>query len=591
MRVVALLSRTFTLLAWPVALGVAIGSAGTATALVENNEAGKSVASSGKDEALPAPAKPAEKLPIGLPELKVIGHEVKPDVNAGAKLPLEASASVAALPAPPAARATTELLDKLRLPVPLPPDGELGTVAASDRMPFTSMWGGLGSIPLGGLQGGSYDFGLYHGRQVGPVLSITDLAMNSHGLDHWSSVKLDQQVAWSENGSAAFGYRREQQAPDAASALQEGAKLQASWAQGALSAHLDAAGGRIESSGSSASGTTAVYGVGATFDFEPDLWFDDHLVKFGLQLGHLGASGPGGAGWSSPLLAVKAADRFHPFAQFSVDADMGLTLWGPSNYADPGLRVGYRPGSPGAIPPGVPGDNASVAPLEGSSLAPSSSDEVESPTEVWLGLANSTRLPDFEGLYLSRQRTVGNADLRPQRTEPRVEVGAGHRFTDRLYASTSLGGARVLDWIHYGPAGGGLWQPRNFGGWQNVLDLEFDSQYLWSEASLQRFAVKVTNPTGLGERRFTAGTSHEGSLLDGLLAVSAGTSVDYVELGPNQGGGQGIDWRTDWEVGYRITAGWQLFVAGKDWHVWQQEPAAGYFATPAQVSAGFKLDF
>lgn len=549
------------------------------------------------DESVPAPAKPVEKLPIDLPELKVIGHEVKPDVTAGSKLPLDASASVAALPPPVPARATTELLDKLRLPVPPPPDAELDSVSPSDRVPYSSLWGGLGALPLAGVQLGSYDFGFYHGRKVGPVLSITDLSLGSHGLDRWSSLRLDQQVAWSDKAWATLAVRRDQQTPGSASALQEGVMVQASWAEGPISFHLDGAGGHLESSAGAASGvagagpdSTWQYGIGATLDFEPDLWFDDHLVKLGLQLGHQAAAGPGG-GWSSPLLAAKATDRFHPFDRFSVDADLGLTLFRQASYVNPALRVGFRPGPLGPKPPATPGDSASLVPGEGSLIAPSTADELESPTEVWLGLGSSTKIPEFEATYLSRLRTVGNADLRPQQTEPRLEAGAGHRFTDRLYASATVGAASITDWIYYAPAGSGLWQPRNFAGAQTVFDLGFDSQYLWSEAMLQRFTLKVTNPTGLGERKFSAGTSHESLLLDGRLAVSASTGVDYVELGPTQGGGQGVDWRSNWEVGYRIVSGWQLFVAGKEWHVWQQEPSEGYFATPAQITAGFKVDF
>lgn len=570
-------------------------------------------------EKVPAPSRPAEKLPIDLPELKVIGHEVKPDVSAGAKLPLDASASVSALPPPPPARATTELLDKLRLPVPPPPDAELEGGVASDRIPYSSVWTGLGSIPLGGLHTGIYDFGFYHGRRVGPVVSITDFGFGSHGLDRWSSLRLDQQFAWNDTAWASFGLRREQQTPGVATALQEGVTLQASWAQGPISFHLDGVGGHLESgpvpgpaaesagggeaagsaggggstvaTGAAPSGSTWLYGMSGTLDFEPDLWFDDHLIKLGLQLGHLGATGPAGAGWASPLVAARASDRFHPRERTSVDAELGLTLFRQATYLDPSVRLTFRPGDSGPSPPWLPGDSATLVPGGAEGSRPPGADERESPTELWLGLGASTRIPDFETTYLSRLRTVGNADLRPQQTQPRLELGAGHRFTDRLYGTATAGAARVVDGIHYAPVGAGLWQPRNFAVPQTVLDLGFDSQYLWSETVLQRFDMKIRNQTGLGERQFSAGTGYESLLLDGQLAVSVGTRVDYVELGATQGGGQGVDWRTDWEIGYRIAPAWQLYVAGRDWHVWQQEPSAGYFAAPARITAGFKVDF
>jgi hypothetical protein len=523
--------------------------------------------------------------------LTVIGHEAKPDVNLGNKLFLDASESVAALPAPPPARATSELLDKLRLPVPPAPDSPMDPGIPVDRDPYTSLWGGLGNLPLGGLHLGSYDLGAYHGQRIGSLLSITDFAANLHGLDGWSSLRLGEQIAWSDAIWSTLGYRREHQWPGAATATQESFKGQAAFGQDALSLTLSGEVGRVEASGSGlAAGVPSAmiaYGLTARGDFKPDWAIADHLPSFGLQVGQSGTSN-----WTSALLALSASDRIQALDQVAVTADLGFTLFREQSYFDPGLRVDFRPGSRGTSPAAAPGDRAILGgaefgtdpDLQGPSLA-------ESPTETWLALKSETRLPGFDDLYFARQRTVGNADLRPQRTEPRVEIGAGHRFTDKFYGSAALAASRVLDWIHYMPAKGGLWQPQNFATWQAVYDFELQSQYQWSDMSIQKFTLRTRNPSALGEALYSVGTRHESTWLDDRLALAVGTGLDYVQLGQTQGGGLGLDWRADWEAGYRIAGAWQLMIAGKDWHVWQQEPSEGYFATPAQVTAGVKVDF
>ncbi len=516
----------------------------------------------------PPESVPVEKLPVELPELKVIGHEIKPDVNLGSKLPLEATASVGSLPAPPPARATTELLERLRLSVPAPPDGLQDAGIPVDRDPYTSMWGGLGALPLGG-QLGSYDLGLYHGRRFGNLAAVTDATLNLHGLDRWSSIRLAEQLAWGEAAWGNLAYRREQQAGSlAAAAVQESGKLAASFSREALAFDLQGEVGQVTTTGLAGYGSVVAYGLIARADLQPEPILEGHLSKVGLQLGQLGATGLAGAGWNSQLLVLSASDRFEPLIRLAIAADLGLTLFRQNTYLDPGVRVEFRPGAP-----------------------PTDDGVAESPTELWAAARTETRQPGFDDLYFSRLRTVGNADLRPQRIAPRLEIGAGHRFTERAYVSASAGMAQALDWIHYAPAGDGLWQPRNFATWQQVYDLGLDSQYLWTDFSLQKFSLKWRSPAGLGERLFSAGTRHESRLLDDRLALIAGLAVDYVELGPSQGGGQGLDLRADWEAGYRIEAGWQLFLAGKDWHVWQQEPAAGYFAVPAQITAGLEYDF
>ena len=558
-------------------------------ALAASNSGDGTLGSSGP--APPPPERPAEKLPVSLPELTVIGHEAKPDVNLGNKLFLDASESVAALPAPAPARATSELLDKLRLPVPPAPDSPMDPGIPVDRDPYTRVWGGLGNLPLGGLQLGSYDLGAYHGQRIGPLLSISDFAANLHGVDGWSSLRLGEQIAWSDAIWGTVGYRREQQWPGSASATQESLKGQAALGQDALSLTIGGEIGRVEAGGTGLAASVppamVVYGLSARGDFKPDWALGDHQPSFGLQVGHSGTST-----WSSGLLAITATDRFQPFDQVAVTADLGITLFRAQSYLDPGLRVEFRPGSQGYPPPSAPGDRAVLggtsAGFEPDLLGPSLA---ESPTESWLALGTQTRLPGFDELYFSRQRTVGNSDLRPQRTEPRVEIGAGHRFTDKFYGSAALAASRVLDWIHYAPAKAGLWQPRNFAGWQAVFDFELQSQYLWTDMSIQKFTMRVRNPSGLGEQLYSVGTRHESTWLDDRLALAVGTGLDYVQLGQSQGGGQGLDWRADWEAGYRIAGAWQLVIAGKDWHVWEQEPSEGYFAAPAQVTAGVKVDF
>ncbi|MBM3267290.1 MAG: hypothetical protein FJZ01_06545 [Candidatus Sericytochromatia bacterium] len=511
----------------------------------------------------PPEERSVEKLPVDLPELRVIGHEVKPDVNLGSKLALEATASVAALPPPAPVRATTELLDRLRLAVPAPPDAMQDVGAPSDREPLTSLRGGLGALPLGHL--GSYDASLYHGRRIGDLWSLTDAGVNLHGLDGWSSIRFGQQLAWSEAYRATAGYRREgQTAANAASAVQESGKLGVTLGSDALCLDIQGEVGRV----AAAPGDVLAYGLTARADFQPEPLWRDHQVKLGLELGQLGAAGPAGSGWNSQLLGVSAADRFEPIAQVALVGDLGLSLFRQSTYLDPGLRAEFRPGQRVA-----------------------DGDVAASPTEFWAEVRTETRQPGFDELYFSRTRTAGNADLRPQRIAPRVEAGVGHRFSDRAYSTAHVAVSHALDWIHYAPAGNGLWQPRNLAAWQQVYDMGLTSQYIWSDFSLQKFSLRWRNPTGGIERVFSGGTLHESRWLDDKLALVAGMTVDYVELGASQGGGQGLDVRADWEAAYRLDSGMQIIVAGKDWHVWQQEPAAGYFATPAQITAGVGLDF
>lgn len=508
-----------------------------------------------------------QRLPIALPEIRVIGPEPRPEVNAGAKLPLEATASVGNLPlATLLERATFEWLNTLTIPVPEPPDRAPEVGVSVDRLPYSNLNLGLGSLPLGGLHTGSYDFGLYHGRRVGPILTVTDLGFNAHGLDGWSNLHLAERFAWDQGGAAALAYRRQEQTPFEASALQEGMQLDGSWeaVQAGIRLQLGADVGRIDSHGATSEGSATVYNAVSRLDFTPDYEFPGHSLKIGLEMGHHGAFGSGGQGWAFPALGLEAADRFKVLGNGAIEASVGLALFRNTPYADPGFRLEFRP-------------------ILQEDLAPA--------TELWADVRTDTHLPRFEKLYQSRLRVIGNPELRPQRIEPRVELGAGHRFSGRLYGSAQVAMSRTLDWIHYVPAGAGLWRPANYDGWQTVMDVKLQSQYTHSETSGQRATLNLSNPFALGERVFTIGTIHDSIWLDDRLEVSLGTEVDHVEFSGSRGKAQGLDWSAHWEVGYRIGQGWRVMLTGKDWHIWQHEPAPGYFAKPALISVGTKFDF
>ncbi|MBU6429206.1 MAG: hypothetical protein KGR26_09370, partial [Cyanobacteria bacterium REEB65] len=210
---------------------------------------------------------------------------------------------------------------------------------------------------------------------------------------------------------------------------------------------------------------------------------------------------------------------------------------------------------------------------------------------VWLGLQTHTDFPSFAELYQGRLATAGNGALWPQRTQPMLELGAGHRFSDKFYAEAAVSYSQVLDFIYYGRTDSGLWQPRNFPSWQGIYDERASAQYLWASGFIQHVDVHVQDATGLGQLLQSVGTRHESTWLGGKLKVSIGTSLQYAQLGALQGGNSqgGILWLANWRVGYALDPTWQLYFAGQDWHVLgAKEPALGYFQTPSLITVGLQ---
>ncbi|MBI6546045.1 MAG: hypothetical protein HY692_04580 [Cyanobacteria bacterium NC_groundwater_1444_Ag_S-0.65um_54_12] len=527
----------------------------------------------------PGSERSAEKLPIALPALTIEGRQERPDVASGSKLAPIASTTATLLPATQPARATLDLLQQLQFPVPPPAEVAAKTVETVDRLPYTAWWGGLGGLPLSATQMGRYDLGLYHGQRWGPVLAVTDLAILAHDLDRWSSWRLQEQLSWSEVAWATLALRRAEQAVDSAWALQQGASSEVNWTRDRLTFRLAAEGGQVSSitarpsPGIAASATTvSLYDIAAQAIHELDLGWEDHLTKLELLLGQQGASG-GGGGWASPHLRLKVTDFWiMPEYALSFDYGLGLALARRVPYLDPALRVQWQPGA-----------------ISGPGLELPSA-----PTQLWASLQTETRLPNFEELYQGRMRMVGNAELYPQRAEPKLELGIGHRFSERWYANVTARYLRVKDWIYPRSSAGSLWQPWNFQFWQSVYEWEALSQFLWSEQLMQQLSWRLQKADKLGQLLQTVSMRHDSAWLDGRLQLAIGTSLNYILLGAEQNGvpGIGSDWLADWQISYRLTPLWQVYLAGNDWHVIPpREPAAGYFATPALISAGIKANF
>ncbi len=526
---------------------------------------------------------PAEKLPVELPAITVIGHQQHPEARRGSKLTPGTDAELMALPPPALARATNDFLAHMQLAVPAPPGPPAHIPAAADREPYTAIWGDLGGVPEPGML--RYDFGFAHGRVIGSALSLTDLRAFANGLDRWSVVKANERLSWGPTNWADLSYRRDQETPGTQATLQEGGSARARWDRHRLSlglgvdlGHVQVGDIRADVQGGpalSSSDETWLYDLAVDASYAPKLAWRAHALKLDLLVGQQGTSETGTPGWSAPHAEIGAQDTWSLDPRWRLDYGLAATTLGQVGYLDPAVKVSFLPGG--------------GAGLHAGGLLR------ESPTKLWLAARTTTDLPGFSRLYLDRLQVEGNGSLRPERTQPEAEIGAGHRFSDKLYGDASFRYGDVLDFIYYGQAGQGLWQPRNFASWQGVYQVRAGAQYLFGDGFVQHFDIKVQDATALGQILESIGTRHESSWLGGKLTASVGTSLEYAQLGPTQapgGSAAGMAWLASWDVGYEIAPGWKLYCSGNDWHVLAlQEPAPGYFATPALVSGGLEVTF
>ncbi len=526
---------------------------------------------------------PAEKLPVELPAITVIGHQQHPAADKGSKLTPGTDAELMTLPPPALARATNDLLSRMQLDVPAPPGPPSRIPAAADRQPYSAIWGELGGVPEPGSL--RYDFGFTHGRVIGPALSLTDVRALANGLDRWSEVKANERLSWGPTDWADLSYRRDQETPGSQATLQEGGSARATWNRGRMSLGLGVDLGHVQvgdiqayvqgGPALSSSDETWLYDLAVNASYAPKLSWHAHALKLDLLVGQQGTSETGVPGWSAPHAEIGAQDTWSLDRRWRLDYGLAATTLGQVAYLDPAVKVSFLPGG-------------GVAVRAAGLLR-------ESPTQLWLAARTDTDLPGFSNLYLDRLQVEGNGTLRPERTQPQVEIGAGHRFSDKLYGDASFRYGDVLDFIYYGQAGQGLWQPRNFESWQGVYQVRAGAQYLFGDGFVQHFDMKIQDATGLGQILESIGTRHESSWLGGKLTASVGTSLQYAQLGSMQVvGGQaaGMAWLASWHVGYEVAPGWQIYCSGNDWHVLAlQEPAPGYFATPALVSGGLRVTF
>lgn len=526
---------------------------------------------------------PDEKLPVDLPAITVIGHRTHPDARSGSKLAPNTAAELMALPPPPPERATDDFLSRMRLSTPQPPTAAIDLEPRGDRQPFTQIWGELGGMPAPGLA--RYDLGLSHGREIGPALSLTDLRAYASQLDQWSILKASERLSWGATSWANFSYRRDQETPGVESALQEGGGADARWTENQLAFKLGAHLGHvqvwpIEAQASNSvplvasTDETWMYDLAGAATYTPALGWAGHSPDVRLLLGDQGTTETGLSGWSAPRVELGARDTWIVQPAWGLTYGLAATTMGQADYLDPAVKVDFRPGG-----------HAS----EGAQGLVS-----ESPTDLWVSASTRTDLPDFARLYLDRLQVAGNGDLRPERTQPEVALGASERFSDKLYGDASLTFGNVLDFIYLAQTPQGLWQPRNFASWQGVYDVRAGAQYLWTDGNIWHFDLDVQQAAALGQTLESIGATHQSRWLDGKLTLSLGTSLQYVQLGPSQtfGPGNGLAWLANWQVGYMIAPNWQLYASGDDWHVvTAEEPGPGYFATPALASGGLKVSF
>ncbi|MBU6429870.1 MAG: hypothetical protein KGR26_12730, partial [Cyanobacteria bacterium REEB65] len=322
---------------------------------------------------------PDEKLPVELPAITVIGHQGElPDAGSGRKLAPDAAAQLRILPPPAPDRATNDFLSQLELAVPHAPLPGANLPNPSDRQPLTQAWGALGSLPL--LFGGPrYDFGLSHGQAFGSLISLTDLAANSNGLDQWSSLQAQERLAWGDDGWAQLSYRRNQQAPGSQTSLQEGGAAEADWQQDRLKLHLGLDLGHVQVWPVEALGTAPsvssldeswLYDVGAMGSYSPDLRWPGHALRLTGILGQQGSSETGLAGWSAPHVAAGASDTWSINPLWGLQYGLGAATMRQVTYLDPRAKLLYHPGAAA--------DLSATGPLH------------DSPTTVWLGLQTHT---------------------------------------------------------------------------------------------------------------------------------------------------------------------------------------------------------
>jgi hypothetical protein len=486
-----------------------------------------------------------EKLPAQLPTVTVQGDDrSRPDAGgAGRVVPTsDARDSRVRLPDPAQRRATAEEAKGLMVSV-TPSTVEAPAPLPSPRMPFTSVSGGWGPI----LQ---YRAGVYDARWLGPVLALSELESQA-GLG-WVGLRGREWLDWPGVGriggiGETFGWEVDGQRGG-----------QSAWAAAVDLGESSTWTGTLRHDRGAASVAglpdLLVARTGAHTEWRPTGLATDHRPLVTLTAQHRVWGRQQG-----PEAYARLADHWTLTDHLTMEWGLGGGYWGREPILDPAFTFHFRP---------------SVL------------------THLFAGLKAASELPDFDGLYLRRPATAPNDDLQAERVEGWAELGASHRFSERVWARVK--GDLRRSWRHVfwaDPEADGLWVPLNASGEQWSPRVDAQLQLEWQPRLQQtfRYRGRTTLPLGLTEHRLSTGV--EASVPGPAAPISASASLtwQHATLAPLQlpGGGTAAGLFAEADLRYPLTADLSLGLRAADLPLVLQQPNARNYFAPAPLLTAY----